>query len=73
MNIAKIQKDLETITDIVLMQEMRDTSQALQILNKKAQLIQGEMNRRIEANIKVTAEKQNLAGAGQMPGMEGQG
>lgn len=63
MNIAKVQKDLKTLTDIVLMQEMKDTSIALQICQQKLKLIQDEMNERIEANRTVTAGQQPAAPA----------
>jgi hypothetical protein len=63
MNIAKVQKDLKTLSDIVLMQEMKDTSIALQICQQKMNLIQQEMNERVEEHRAVVAGQQPAAPA----------
>lgn len=54
----KVIKDVRELADLVLMQEIRDTSIALQQLTQKQTVLQNEMNRRIDENIKVTGMEQ---------------
>jgi hypothetical protein len=49
MNTQKVAKDVKTLTDLVLMKEIRDTNQAIQHYQQKMGVLTSEMNRRIEA------------------------
>ncbi len=56
-NIAKVQKDLAALSDLVLLKELRDTDAALNQLHQKYNLLAGERDRRITENIQVAGDQ----------------
>lgn len=46
-NIAKIQKDLESLSDLVLLQEIRETAAAQTMLQRKMAMMNQEADRRV--------------------------